>query len=147
MKKLIIVAAVLVLGMASSQPASANDRGLNGLIIGGGSGAIVGQAIGRNTEATIIGATVGGVLGLIVGNEIDRQQVSVNRYRYEPRHHPRTARKWNRSYHQPQKRCERIVTIEQGRHFDQRVVKTVCWEEREVGRRDFRPSRHDRFYR
>lgn len=39
---------------------------------GAGTGAIVGQAIGHNTEATLIGAAVGGMLGYIVGNEMDK---------------------------------------------------------------------------
>jgi surface antigen len=39
---------------------------------GAGAGAIIGQAIGHNTEATLIGAAVGGMLGYIVGNEMDK---------------------------------------------------------------------------
>ncbi len=39
---------------------------------GSGRGAIVGQAIGRNTGATLIGAAVGTMVGYIVGNEMDK---------------------------------------------------------------------------
>jgi len=35
-------------------------------------GALVGQAIGHNTEATLIGAAVGTMLGYMVGNEMDK---------------------------------------------------------------------------
>lgn len=48
---------------------NASDRGTRGLIIGGGAGAIMGQAVGRNVESTIIGATVGGILGAVIGTE------------------------------------------------------------------------------
>lgn len=46
---------------------------------GAGAGAIVGQAIGHNTESTLIGTAVGTMLGYIVGNEMDkydRQQLN-----------------------------------------------------------------------
>ena len=49
--------------------ANANDRGVGGLIIGSGAGAIMGQAVGRNVESTIIGATVGGIVGAVIGSE------------------------------------------------------------------------------
>ncbi|MEE4137180.1 MAG: hypothetical protein V2I32_13965, partial [Desulforhopalus sp.] len=62
MKKFIFAVAATLLVSANIAIAEAGDRALNGLIIGGGSGALLGQGIGRNTEATIIGATVGGVL-------------------------------------------------------------------------------------
>ena len=39
---------------------------------GSGRGAIAGQAIGRNTGATLIGAAVGTMVGYIVGNEMDK---------------------------------------------------------------------------
>ena len=35
-------------------------------------GAIIGQIIGHNTEATLIGAAIGTMLGYIVGNEMDK---------------------------------------------------------------------------
>ncbi len=41
--------------------------------MGGAGGAVVGQAIGRNTEATLIGLAVGTMFGYIVGNEMDKQ--------------------------------------------------------------------------
>ena len=44
----------------------------------------MGQAIGRNAESTIIGATVGGILGFIIGNET-RSPIHGG-YRPEPRH-------------------------------------------------------------
>ncbi len=46
---------------------------------GAAAGALLGQAIGRNTESTLLGAAIGGVLGYVVGNEMDkadRQQLN-----------------------------------------------------------------------
>jgi surface antigen len=48
------------------------SKGQQGAVIGAGGGAILGQAIGRSTEATLIGAAVGTLLGYIVGNEMDK---------------------------------------------------------------------------
>ena len=39
---------------------------------GAAAGALLGQAIGRNTEATLLGAAIGGMLGYVVGNEMDK---------------------------------------------------------------------------
>lgn len=41
---------------------------------GGGVGAIIGQAAGRSTEATLIGAAVGTGVGYIIGNEVDKKE-------------------------------------------------------------------------
>jgi surface antigen len=54
-------------------------KGQQGAVGGGAAGALIGQAIGHNTEATLIGAAVGTMLGYIVGNEMDkydRQQLN-----------------------------------------------------------------------
>ncbi len=39
---------------------------------GAAAGAILGQAIGNDTEATLLGAAIGGMLGYVVGNEMDK---------------------------------------------------------------------------
>lgn len=49
----------------------ANKAQMGG-IGGAAAGAIAGQAIGKNTEATMIGAAIGGMLGYIIGNEMDK---------------------------------------------------------------------------
>jgi surface antigen len=54
-------------------------KGQQGAMGGAAGGALIGQAIGHNTEATLIGAAVGTLLGYIVGNEMDkydRQQLN-----------------------------------------------------------------------
>ena len=49
-------------------------KGRSGAAIGGGLGAIIGQAVGRDTEATLIGAAVGGGIGYVIGNEADKKE-------------------------------------------------------------------------
>jgi len=69
MKKLtLILLPILLIAMTSC----ATNKGQKGAGVGAAGGAIIGQAIGRNTEATLIGAAVGGLLGYIVGNEMDK---------------------------------------------------------------------------
>lgn len=43
-----------------------------GAAIGAGVGAVMGQAIGRDTESTLLGAGIGTLLGAIVGNAVDQ---------------------------------------------------------------------------
>ncbi|SDO47863.1 glycine zipper domain-containing protein [Desulforhopalus singaporensis] len=72
MKKLVILLLpVLILSLTSCADTSYN-KGQQGAGIGGIGGAIIGQAIGGDTEATLIGAAVGTMLGYIVGNEMDK---------------------------------------------------------------------------
>ncbi len=68
-----VIAAVLITGTMAVQ-AQAQDYGINGLVLGAGSGALVGQAIGRDREATLIGTAVGGMFGYMVGNEMDKDR-------------------------------------------------------------------------
>lgn len=84
MKKLtFLLLPIIAIGLSSC----ANyTKGQQGAGIGGVSGALIGQAIGRNTEATLIGAAVGTMLGYIVGNEMDkfdRQELN-QAYEYGP---------------------------------------------------------------
>lgn len=49
-------------------------KGRTGALAGGGVGALIGQAAGRSTEATLIGAAVGTGIGYIIGNEMDKKE-------------------------------------------------------------------------
>lgn len=81
MKKLIRFSAVLTLAATLSACAGANNQQTGtgvGVGVGAATGAILGQAIGRNTRSTLIGAGIGAVVGGIAGNQIgaymDRQE-------------------------------------------------------------------------
>lgn len=178
MKKTLFTIATLILIAATlpTHKATAGDRAINGLLIGGGSGAIIGQSIGRNVEATIIGATLGGVLGAVIGSDLER---SGNRHRptvvqevyhrpppppyyrehrghagrgyHQPPPPPYYREHWGhagRGHHQPpQQICREVVTYKEGRHRTKKIITTVCRERRPDRYSWQRPVRGDRFYR
>ena len=84
MKKFVLfLLPILIIALASCSNPTGGQKGAG---IGGVSGALIGQAIGRNTEATLIGAAVGTMLGYIVGNEMekyDRKELN-HAYEYGP---------------------------------------------------------------
>jgi surface antigen len=78
MKSFISTLAILAILSLSACTNMQVQRGKNGQVGGVGgaaSGAIIGQAIGHNTEATLIGAAIGGLLGYVVGNEMDKNDL------------------------------------------------------------------------
>ena len=140
MKKLIITV-ILVLTAAASAHADRVIRinnGIGGLLIGAGGGALAGQAIGRNTESTLIGTAVGTMVGYMVGNEMDKnrgqpvqvmhrpapaplypaypEQRSSSRYRYEPvEHHDRYA-----------EQCREVEILGTVGGHPKRLISTAC---------------------
>ncbi len=75
MKKIfsiIIVCSFLALSSCASMQVQEGKKGQVGAVGGAATGAILGQIIGEDTEATLIGAAIGGLLGYIVGNEMDK---------------------------------------------------------------------------
>jgi len=72
MKKVNAVVMVLALMAPLASCTGQYTKGQSGAVMGAAGGAVVGQAIGRDTEATLIGAAVGTMLGYIVGNEMDK---------------------------------------------------------------------------
>lgn len=146
MRLLNVTIAVVVLFALLLTNAEASNKQVGGLIIGGGTGAIVGNAVGKDVESTIIGATVGGVLGYAIGNELDRHHGSVNNYTAVVRHsqshyrQPRSSFKnHNRQYNYRKKghrdypsyqpygrKCRKVITVKKQRHKTKRVVSTTC---------------------
>lgn len=141
MKALINLAAAVVLVFCLQSQSFASNQGLNGLIIGGGTGAILGQAVGKNVESTIIGATVGGILGAAIGAEssyrhhdrvivherLRRPQGPHGRYfNYAPRHN-RPDIGHNRPYYRDHNSARDTVIIikKNGRkHLQQKNYRT-----------------------
>jgi hypothetical protein len=161
-----IITAVTLLALSLTN-VHASDRKVGGLLLGGSTGAIVGQAVGRNAQSTIVGATVGGVLGLIIGNEMDRHHGSVTQRsqavghspRYAPRYSPRYDRRqrpvysdhyrYNQYRHYPRygnnkTNCKRIVTIEKKHHKTKRVVSTICKNNQRGNYKNHNSYRNDR---
>lgn len=82
-----------------STNAFADSRTLNGMLIGGGIGALTGQAIGGNAESTIFGTAAGSVIGLAIGSSRDSHHHYVPAQRhYAPA--PRGLKQY-RSGHRP----------------------------------------------
>lgn len=67
-----LLQAVLCVGLVAT--AGCATKGRTGALAGGGVGALIGQAAGRSTEATLVGAAVGTGIGYIIGNEVDKKE-------------------------------------------------------------------------
>lgn len=75
MKRTIITLMLLaILGITTSCAGIPPDRynTQKGAAVGAGIGALMGQAIGRDTKGTLLGAGIGTLLGAIVGNAADQ---------------------------------------------------------------------------
>jgi len=69
-----IVASLLVVFGTVIFIAGCESNAQTGALIGAGGGALVGQAIGRDTKGTLIGAGVGAVGGYVVGSQMDKNE-------------------------------------------------------------------------
>lgn len=99
MKK-IILSVVLVLMAAASAQADQYvkiNKGIKGVLLGAGGGAIAGQAIGRDTESTLIGTAVGTLIGYMVGNEMDKNTIQPGQVSYRPNYNPAPVYREQRS--------------------------------------------------
>jgi len=75
MKKNILIITILSVMFLSVSCATVPQDRYNtqkGAAIGAGLGALLGQAIGRDTEGTLLGAGIGTVVGAIAGNAVDQ---------------------------------------------------------------------------
>ena len=77
MKKNILIA--LAIGTFLSACAGTGYNTQKGAAIGAGVGALAGQAIGHDTESTLIGTAAGTLFGAIAGNAVD-QKVTNQRF-------------------------------------------------------------------
>lgn len=135
------IAAVLITGTMAVQ-AQAQEYGINGLLLGAGSGALVGQAIGRDSEATLIGTAVGGMFGYVVGNEMDKDRngrihAAPQPVVYDPppppppRYYDAYRPSHNvRQHHRPRYRtaavCRETVVVREGYRHTREEVTIVC---------------------
>ena len=63
----IAVSALLALSVAGCATSEQNQRAGTGALIGGGVGALAGQALGHDTKSTVVGAAGGALLGAAHG--------------------------------------------------------------------------------
>jgi uncharacterized protein YcfJ len=72
-KKLVAVLLALIVGFGLLIVGCESDA-QTGALLGAGAGALAGQAIGRNTQSTVIGTAVGAGAGYVIGNETDKSK-------------------------------------------------------------------------
>ncbi len=115
------------------------NKGQSGAGIGAAGGAVLGQAIGGNTEATLIGMGFGALLGYIVGNEMDKYDRQQLNQTYERGasgqssswHNPDSGNSYNVTpepayYPTPESPCRRaeIVAMIDGKQ--EKTYSTAC---------------------
>ena len=76
MKKLILIGIISIASAITAQASDHRHNDIRGVIVGAGGGALLGQAIGRNTQSTVVGTAIGSVVGYLVGSEMDRKSGS-----------------------------------------------------------------------
>ncbi len=81
--KNLTISILILISIVLSSCGGQMTKGQAGAGIGAASGALIGQAIGHDTEATLIGAAVGTMLGYIVGNEMDKYDKQQLNHVYE----------------------------------------------------------------
>lgn len=136
MKKItaILIMAILLGGFHHTE-IKAQENGINGFLFGAGGGALIGQAIGRNTESTLIGTAVGSMLGYVIGNERDKNGAVQVRTTYRPVervYSPPARQYYTETYIPPARHQENIcresevLATVNGR--PERIFTTVCLE-------------------
>lgn len=77
--RLVILAGSSLALVACTDMYGAPDRPATGAIIGGLTGAALGNAIGDSRDATLIGGVVGAVIGGSIGTQLELQEAELNR--------------------------------------------------------------------
>lgn len=87
--------AVMALLLAIVLISGCSTKAGTGTVAGAGVGALIGQAIGGNTGATLIGAAVGAGAGYLIGNEMDKDAAAeMDKGGGPPPRSPLTGTKW-----------------------------------------------------
>jgi uncharacterized protein YcfJ len=96
-KSVIALAALILISGCYGQPLSTREKGtLAGGILGGGTGAIIGSAVGHPGAGAAIGGALGAGTGMLIGNELQNNEIAqrytqrqVSRQQRELRHQRR----------------------------------------------------------
>ncbi len=111
------------------------NKGIKGLLLGAGGGALAGQAIGRDTQSTLIGTTIGTLVGYMVGNEMDKNSFQYRDFGYQPRYEP-SYRPQPSSYgynfrpapvrHVPVGGCREVEILGTVNGAPEKIITTAC---------------------
>lgn len=131
----IAILAIVISGLGLNS-AQAGEKALNGMLIGAGSGAVLGQAIGRDTESTIAGTVVGSITGLVIGSSLDHGKTQYAHRRPPVKHvyYPPPRYKHKAKHHRPHyappryKNCTKVVKVKNKHGHKKRVVTTTCYD-------------------
>jgi len=145
MKRLHVIFLLILFSCLAVTRAEAGDRAVNGLLIGAGSGAIIGQVAGQNTESVLLGTAVGGAVGYAIGNSMERKDLVIAHYdrpkyvnpfrSYDPwRRHYNTPSSYfrgksfdhHRDYNYRDRGCRKTVTTKQQHGKVTRTISTTC---------------------
>lgn len=156
MKKSIIAVTTLITVLIAASQAYSDDRVVAGTLIGAGGGALLGQAIGGDTESTLIGTVIGGAIGLTAGSlhhgGYGSSSVHFKYNSYSPRpyhrihkpyrHHDRYYRKYNHRPHYKHYRKNHY------KHPDRRIVIKHIYKYNDghkVRKHVYKERRHHRY--
>jgi len=73
-KSFITILVIITVSLALAFVAGCESDAQTGALVGTGVGTLAGQAIGGDTESTLIGAAVGGGAGYMIGSEQDKKK-------------------------------------------------------------------------
>ncbi|MEE4166967.1 MAG: glycine zipper 2TM domain-containing protein [Desulfocapsaceae bacterium] len=135
MKKIMLITIISITFAVNAQASDHRHNDIRGVIVGAGGGALLGQAIGRNTQATVVGTAIGSIVGYIVGSEMDKgyghsekvvhyESRPVHYQRYEPvvvQRHPQT---WRDS--RPRSECREAEILGTINGKARKMYGTVC---------------------
>jgi outer membrane lipoprotein SlyB len=80
--RFIVAAALAALALSGCAQTEQQQRAGTGALVGAAGGALVGQAIGRDTKSTVIGAASGALLGAVIGSASTPQRRGEEMCRY-----------------------------------------------------------------
>ncbi|MCI5221865.1 MAG: glycine zipper 2TM domain-containing protein [Candidatus Electrothrix sp. AR4] len=127
----IVMALLAVFLLSSCMMANKGQLGATG---GAAGGALLGQAIGHDTESTLLGAAIGGVLGYVIGNEMDKydRQMLNNVYETAPSGQTSTWVNPDRPNHQYQVTPQPVYTGPNNQHCRKAEVIAIIDGRREI---------------
>lgn len=137
MKKILVLTVLILITAATAQADQylKINKGIKGLLLGAGGGALAGQAIGRDTQSTLIGTSIGTLVGYVVGNEMDKNSFQYQNVSYQPRYEPRyqelpsSYRNEFRpvpSYHVSSGGCREVEILGTVQGIPEKIITTAC---------------------